>query len=370
MKGELPLQSFEVDGFRGIRELSLPALGRVNLLVGKNNAGKTSLLEAVRLYLYRNERSLRLVLFEILRDHSGFRQPGFSRRGADPQVEDLEAAADAAEALFFGSFGEGLVGPIRMRPEPMPSTGLTIRLPWLKETGFGAAELDESSRALFLAPDTAILEMESEQVSTEFPLDWFVRRTPIYRPGARDPALMIPASGMEPFQIRRMWDQVAVAGQEGLVEEAVRTIVPDLDRVLLVGESGRRSVLFKVSGLARPVPIESMGDGVNRVFAIAVAMVLAKNGALLVDEIDNGLHFTVQDEVWQAIFSLAVQFDVQVFATSHSWDTLVGFQYAANQSPAAGMLYRLERRPDGRVDAIRFSEEEVEIAAEQQIEIR
>lgn len=373
MRENLPLPSFEVEGFRAIRRLSLPELGRVNLFVGKNNAGKTSLLEAIRLYLHRNHRMLPAVIFEILRDHAGFRPRPFTRAGAEPDAAELEAAADAVEALFYGSFEEKALSPIRLTPEPMPSSGLVLRLPWIEEATPEVRHLDGSHsipRAMFLAPETAILELESEAVTTEFPLDWFVRRTPIFRPGAHSPALMIPASGMESFRIREMWDRVAVSGHEELVEDALRIVVPNLDRILLVGESGRRSVLFKLNGSSRAVPLQSMGDGVNRVFAIAVALVFARGGSLLLDEVENGLHFTVQDEVWLSIFSLARRFDVQVFATSHSWDSIVGFQYAANRSEEEGLLYRLDAQGEGQIDAVRYTEREVEIAAEQRIEVR
>jgi recombinational DNA repair ATPase RecF len=63
MSDELPLQSFEVYGYRGIRHLTLPRLGHVNLFVGLNNAGKTSLLEAVHLY---TSKAPRVVLASIL----------------------------------------------------------------------------------------------------------------------------------------------------------------------------------------------------------------------------------------------------------------------------------------------------------------
>jgi hypothetical protein len=78
----------------------------------------------------------------------------------------------------------------------------------------------------------------------------------------------------------------------------------------------------------------------------------------------------VQWEVWDGIFALAAELDVQVFASTHSWDAVVGFQYAANRSPDLGILYRLEREPEGELYAERYTEEDVAIAAEQQIEVR
>lgn len=312
------LPSFYVEGFRAIRHLSLPDLARVNLFVGMNNAGKTSLLEAVRLYLLRNTRTLSAVLFEIIRSRSDYRPPPFSLSGRreTPNTENLQAAADAVETLFYGSFGNQTFPPIRLSPEPWRSPGLTIRLPWHRESAAESESGWDSERELFFAPESTLVEMVSERNSFAVPFDWFIRRVPLGRSSGRSPTLMIGAGGLDPVRMREMWDRVAVEGQEGLVEDALRSVVPDLERVLLVGESNRRSVLLKLSGATRPVPIQSMGDGVHRVCGIALGLVLSRGGALLLDEVENGLHHTVQHEVWEATFGLAQQFNVQVFATS------------------------------------------------------
>ena len=368
----VPLPSLTINGFRAIRHLSLPDLARVNLFVGRNNAGKTSLLEAIRLYLYRNKSQLPAVLFEIVRSRSDYRPPPFSvgRRNIEPDAQNLQAAADAVESLFYGSFEHHSFAPIELAPDRMPSAGLTLSLPWQREVPAPVGSEWLSEKDGFFAPDSPLIDLRSEEHHTVVPFDWFVHRVALPRTSRSNPALMIGAGGLDAVRMREMWDSVAIAGHVELVEDAVRTVVPDLKRVLLVGESGRRSILFKLSSATRPVPIQSMGDGVNRVFGIALALVLSRGGALLLDEVENGLHHSIQDAVWEATFSLAERFDVQVFATTHSWDAVVGFQHAAMQSQAEGMLYRLERESNGRIYAERYTEDETAIATEQQIEVR
>jgi len=89
----------------------------------------------------------------------------------------------------------------------------------------------------------------------------------------------------------------------------------------------------------------------------------------LVDEFENGLHHTAQLNAWRTIFRLAVTLDTQVFATTHSWDTIRAFQEAAAESPDTGVLLRLSRRGDEIVPTV-FAEEEVAIAARERIEVR
>ncbi len=47
------LQSLKIEGFRGFQNFEMANLGRINLLVGKNNSGKTSILEAILIYVSR-----------------------------------------------------------------------------------------------------------------------------------------------------------------------------------------------------------------------------------------------------------------------------------------------------------------------------
>lgn len=370
MRDTIPLHNFEVAGFRAIRRLAIPELRRVNLFVGKNNAGKTSLLEAIRLYLHRNTRSVTAVIYETVRGHSEFRPVSFARGREGLEPGDVQSAVDAVESLFHGSFEEESLHPIRMTQETGVPEALSIWLPWDGESARNGEIAEGADRPVLVDPYIEVLELTSESTTTDVPLEWFMRRLPVPRPALRNPAIMLGASGLSPHQTRQMWDRVAVAGQEVLVEEALRIIVPDLERILLVGESGNRSVLLKLQGSTRPVPMQGMGDGVNRVFGISVALILAQGGALLIDEIENGVHYSIQEEVWSAIFSLATRFDVQVFASTHSWDAVLGFQSAARVSEEDGILYRLERGSNGDIDPVAFTEAEVAIAARHDVEIR
>lgn len=108
----------------------------------------------------------------------------------------------------------------------------------------------------------------------------------------------------------------------------------------------------------------------QRMFGIALALVNSRNGILLVDEIENGLHYSAQPDVWRLIFRLASRLNVQVFATTHSWDCIEAFQKAAQEDTQnAGLLIRLENKK-GKIIATLFDEQELGIATREQIEVR
>jgi hypothetical protein len=366
MSDEIPLQSFEVHGYRGIRHLTLPRLGHVNLFVGLNNAGKTSLLEAVHLY---TSKTPRVVLAGILRERSGFR-PRFSSDG-EVTAEQVTAALDTARSLFYGSFAESAADPIKIGPAGANGDALTIWLPWAATNGTGETA-DALDLELFIEPDSPLIQMSRGENTVSFSVDWFLRRFGVMITGTQRRTSYIPAQGLDAARLSEMWDQAVEAGYAPEVEEAIRSVVPELERIYLIGETaaGGRSLYLQLQGTPRPMPLTSMGDGTTRVFAIALSCVRARGGALLVDEVENGLHHTLQADVWAAMFGLAGRLNVQIFATTHSWDAVVGFQHAATNSPSHGMLYRLEREPDGKIYAEQYTEKDVAVAARAQVEVR
>ncbi len=104
-------------------------------------------------------------------------------------------------------------------------------------------------------------------------------------------------------------------------------------------------------------------------FGISLALANCRDGILLIDEVENGIHHSVQPELWRMIFRAAEDSNVQVVAATHSWDCIASFAVAAVESPSDGTLYRLERVGDD-LHAIRYSEEDLEVAAQQRIEVR
>lgn len=93
----------------------------------------------------------------------------------------------------------------------------------------------------------------------------------------------------------------------------------------------------------------------TRLFHIIVALVNAKNGLLLVDEFENGLHWTVQPKIWKTVFRLAQRLSVQVFASTHSRDCIVGFEEAWKEQEELGAFFRLDVRPDAGVTVTSYT---------------
>ena len=181
-----------------------------------------------------------------------------------------------------------------------------------------------------------------------------------------------------------LWDGVALTPLENEVLNSLRIIAPGVEGLNFLGDTQsvrletrkdvvsylRRIPTVRVVGIDEPIPLRSLGDGMQRMLGIILALVNAKDGMLLIDEIENGIHYSIQQELWQLIFQLAHRLNVQVFATTHSWDCIEGFQKAAQEDvQEEGMVIRLSLKGD-EVIATLFDERKLAIATREQIEVR
>ena len=372
----LHLPNLTIMGFRGIDELSIPRLGRVTLLAGKNSVGKTTVLDAVQVYAARGRYS---TLFELLTHR-------------DEVIVALDENGDQViepswTALFHGrhsSLGFRIeVGPVDLAERlTIGRTLMTDPQVSFMENLIGeqlAADRLQALRVLFKGKD---------------------RYIPLNRPYSRRARNNVIRGGIGTFSdeddlpppivceslgpgllgddvIGRYWDEVALTEYEN---HAVRALGPifgaDVDRVAAVGDyqrvrgPGGRRVMVKLKSNDQPVPLKSLGDGALRMFGVALALANSRDGFLLIDEAENGIHHSVQQDYWRMILQSAHENNVQVIATTHSWDCVRGFaQASAEAEEVEGVLVRLSRQHDD-LRAVEYSEKNLMVAAEQGIEVR
>ena len=114
-----------------------------------------------------------------------------------------------------------------------------------------------------------------------------------------------------------------------------------------------------------------MGEGIYRILTIAMYLVTAENKVLLVDEIETGLHYEAQTDMWRLILETAKELNVQVFATTHSWVCIAAFQEALSQveDSSIGKLFRLDSKY-GKLRAVEYDAEDLDVAVNKGIEVR
>ena len=372
----LILDSLKICNFRVFRDLSIERLGRVNLIVGKNNVGKTCILEALRLFTNLGSSE---VVWDILeaRDESGYNLP----RNAD----DIEKSL-SLKYLFYGRRDiTEIPDPIQIGPLHSQEDLLSIALGWyttqLNEQGIREFKLLHPQE--YETADNPVLRLavqRGKQSISSYSISPDLRRR-VPRPVSQAiDSIFIDAGGLDNIQVGGLWDSIAISDLEGDVLAALRIIAPDVERLSIIGDqevrvgmgTGRleRIPIVRTSRSDTPIPIKSLGEGMNRMLGLALALVNTRNGILLVDEIESGLHYSVQTDMWRLIFQVAQSLNIQVFATTHSWDCISSFQIVAQEfKNQEGVLIRLGHKKDDIIPTL-FDEEELSIVTREQIEIR
>jgi len=374
---ELRIVNLNIEGFRAFRRLAIDGLSRVNLITGRNNTGKSTVLEALR--ILASDASLAEIR-SILR----YREEDIDDTG------ETAPSFDAEGGLQLSSLFNGFPNlSDQHRPVSISASGgqqpmrLKLDVVWVSE------ERDEEGKRSYI-PQQADLFGEgdgtlalvtetngSKRFRTMERLRRYRYRGPGYHSDVGDePSLpcvsVSPYGGERTATLGSLWDRIALTDRENDVVEALQIIDPDISAVSMVGGEGPRrlrTAIVRSSRLPRPVPLRSFGDGLNRMFGIIVSLVNAKDGLLLIDEFENGMHHSVQLDAWRAVFKMSRSLGVQVFATSHSWDAIEAFQKAAAKSPEDGVLVRLSQKAEDIVPTI-FGEDELAVATRDRIEVR
>lgn len=372
---QLHLPDLSIHGFRGINELSIPRLGRVTLLAGRNGVGKTTVLDAVRVYVYRARyEALHALLNARDEVYATIDEDGNSV--LEPDWSALFHGRDVSQhtGIAIDAGGEMLKIEKSYLSVDQVSRIAGLRFDFLGDARLRVLSVDFRERRqvlpCFLEPDSSDVGLARDRIRTNM-------RHPLLREDP-SPEFNCESLGPEPLTSEALasyWDRVALTNDEDQAVRALRLVLGDgVDRVAMVGDDrGRREwrrVVVRLSGHDRPVPLKSLGDGALRLFGVALALANSRDGFLLMDEAENGIHHSVQHEFWRMILQTAQENNVQVLATTHSWDCVKGFAQAATEiEDAEGVLVRLDRVPAG-LRAVAYSEEGLKVAAEQGIEVR
>lgn len=378
------LKSLVIKNFRSLADFEVAKLGRVNLIVGKNNSGKSSVLEALRIYAGNAHQEL---LEKIAQEHD-------EKYFLDKNVQEGFEVSLPYEDLFTGRKFPKEESPIVIG-ELENENALKIYHVYRVEKDYIATDEEGNKETIKRPVSITLLELtkhrqiigegllikkDGNATSIDFTIisPDFRRFITVGNPLT---CSFIPTQLIAMNELANNWDSIALTEVEETVKDAMKIILPEFEAITFVNElsytdnSIRRIAKVKIKGLARPVPLNSLGDGMVRILQIALKLVTAKGGFLLIDEFENGLHYSVQEKVWALLFEMAQKLDIQIFATTHSWDCIESFsKVATSNTSSQGVLFRIGKSAKasdrGRVIATAFDESELQTITQSDMEIR
>ena len=369
------LTDLSIKNFRLFEKFKIDNLARVNLIVGKNNVGKSTLLEAIQLLVSQGSPQ---ALFEQLeaRGEISLYEKSFHPIGYDishlffghrlKNGTTVEMKASGAHDLSLKISFDRYDKPLSFFLENDQTLKQRRRKPtspsYLKLNYGGSEELEVTINVFPAELDASSGELiDREQARIYADLTTLSAQSNY-----------ITTKGVGYDSLARLWDRITLTPKEDDVIKMLQILEPDVQRISFQSrQSSNSGILIKLKGQTRPLPLGSMGDGMHRILAIAASLADSENAYLLVDEIDTGLHYRIITDLWRLVFDTSDRLNVQVFATTHSWDGVRSFSEALDleEDKEIAALFRLERRGP-QIVPVKYTAEELTFITEQDIEVR
>ena len=345
--------NIEINRLRGIKYSKIEGLKQINLFFGKNNCGKSSLLDAIFLISGVSNPKLPLNV-NIIRNYrrlepSDMKLDFYSLDMSNPIV--IKAENDGTRELQI-SVVESSSSKVNLLGEDnnVASTNLDYKYGLLLKY-----KVDEH------AYESSIILSHSSNNSLEqrikMPAHYKEKLTCRYLNPKYDFTTSI--DGLV---------DVIKNKDEAFIVNALRLIEPNIKDFVL----SQNEVLVDI-GLDKRIPINMMGDGARKILSILTSIYECKNGIVLIDELSNGFHYSVMKGVWRSIVSVAKKNNVQIFATTHDLDSIKGLRDAAmsgEEYDDSIVCFKLQRTADYELKSYTYSLDSVDYSLTQEIEIR
>ena len=351
------LKSLTIRNFRVFDELRLDQLSRINLIAGRNNAGKTSLLEA--LFLLSSGGNPQMAL-----------NPYVTRGPDFPLSSGREMLRETLWKPMFTALDTNRIVEIAVvHSERGPLTlRMSLERPRIIEIPLGNSS--EFPTSVSHGETALLLSFKGgSQPEVERRLRVVGQSIQVQQPDLPEPftAVILSTWIASHQEDAELLGRLRRLKQGGQVLDALRIIEPRLQSIEENSASGSPMIWGDI-GLPELVPLAMMGEGITRLARLVLAISNAPSGLVLVDEIETGLHHSVLPDVWRAVDEAAKQFDAQVVATTHSYECI----QAAHKALGSGdgfLLHRLEVSDAGN-RCVTYRPESIDAAMRHDLEVR
>ena len=370
------LKSLSIDNFRGIKHLEIGNFSRVNIFVGGNGSGKTTVLEALavlaspgdphmlsKLAMWRDmgpmnsqiDYPLRSFFFELNAGReitlSAVTDAGTQRLAVTGLQVNISQPNGAESSLAMsGVISQGVNGPVSSSGRIEESSGADVS----NLAGVSYQFVDEIGETATATASLIPMGLQGMVRTVRRGLGVF------YIQGRRANSVAETAEAIT---------RITESGDEEEFLRIIRAIEPRC-RSVQVGLLGGQPILFADVGKMKRLSISLLGDGFCRACLIATGLVAAAPKITIVDDIDAGLHHTVMENFWRAILRICHRRDMQLFCSSHSDEMLRAAVTALTESPDDLKLFRIDKSQDGHVSAENYDFIHAQTASNNGIEVR
>jgi energy-coupling factor transporter ATP-binding protein EcfA2 len=346
------IHSLDIANFRCFKHLSVDRCHAINVIVGENGVGKTTLLEAIFFALasspdisvrYRAQRGLGASFnappYRI--EEAIWRDLFYKRRWDEPISVRLRADGADNRSVTVSRGGGELLIPLSELEKETPRRSASLVFEWKN-----AAGETRSFRPRFASQGFVYREQEED-----LPDFFYFAANQI-----------IPAE-----ESAQRFSEIGFEGRRGEFIQFFTREYPWLDDLSIEVIAGSPTLYATMRGSKDRFPLAVVSNGVNRVLSIMLAIASHPKAVVLIDEIENGIYFRHQDAVWRGLVSLARKHMTQVFMTTHNDEWLEAVFQEDDVEDVA--LWRLTRKVE-QPTLLQFSGKQAAIALQSAGEVR
>lgn len=345
------LSSFEAVHYRGIDGVSLPCLTRANLITGMNGTGKTALLEAMWLFLRRFESAL-LWDSNVQRSGSDVFNPVSELSNDGVELGGTEAGSHHSWRAAFERVSETflpLTAPGRVdKSLPIPIGGKL-------RTWFDGSQIAGTFGSVRYTPAGAVGLQSPE-------------------PPTPRPNCVIEGTRWQletPDEYMQRYSDMVREGHKRDLINAMNLVLPVITDIEILTDMARESYLSATTTDGYQRPLMDFGGGAIRLLRLYLSFFAARKGVVLVDEVENGIHYSIMATLWGHAQRWMHEWDVQFVATTHSAECIDAAMEAFADNPEDLSIHKLFKNEDtGEIRAVTFSGEALEGARELNWEVR
>lgn len=357
------ISSITFESFRGLKLLKLPELSQITLLTGRNNAGKSSILEGIFLLMdhpipesFVRISNLRGIYVRM--DPSSLWAPAFY--GMDTQREicikatlngDQCSLIYSRDNSFIPADNTGAIqGPLN---QFTASTRSNYTLKYHYQQG------DYKEDGYFSTNGTGLMQTINTSLPNNqirhMPETFFINSVTLF-------------NGVESL-ISDWLGKLELDGKKDRVIEALKYIEKDITNLITITNQGQVQVFSKIAN--QTIPVRLSGDGLYRLLYILLVIMAHPDSIILIDEIETGFHHSMLETLWRLIAETAKDNNCQIIATTHSYECI---QNAVSGINKAGFedrfcLYRVEHA-SGENKAYRYDGELARLSVDMNMEVR
>ena len=352
------IKLLKIKNFKQFNDFEINDLTLVNLISGKNNVGKSSLLEAIFLLIdhsnpvvfnklngFRNSISAASVaIWENLFYNFNTDNPiSISIVNDKDNLNIIYSKDNTFVPINNHNVDEGIFN--RFKNSAKTNYSLKYEFKWndYKETN-----------NIIVANDGFLTNIKTSEIDNE----------------VKNICLVYMANYDTARGDNAILDWLGEIEKDNLKSEVIdflNIIEPGIIDLMIITDNGNPRLYIKLNN-GSLFPIEFMGDGIRKLLHLYLAIRVKEYNIVLIDEIENGLHYSMYEVLWKYIYKLAKARNCQIIATTHSYENIVAFQSVLSNKD--DMAYFRLGKNDEKITAHRFSAEMLDEAISLNMEVR